>query len=561
MTHVADTSTAADSDALRSGWAALGDGRWESARKFFEEVIHDGETPEAFEGLSWAAWWLDDAEIVFEARERAYRLYRRRGDRSGAARMATWLAADALDFHGAWAVASGWLARAHRLLADSEPGAEHGWLAFHEGYLALSSGDSTTAAEQARFVSALGRRLGVVDLEMLGLALEGSTLVSQAKVDEGMRCLDEAAAAALEGDASIPISAAWACCMLVSACTAVCDLERASEWCDRIAEFAERYGSRYMLAFCRSEYGEIAISRGHWARAETMLEAALEDFSHSRPAWVPAPLIGLAELRRRQGRSAEASALLARAGSSTSAALCRARLALDRRETLRAVELAERVLRQVPAEQRLGRLPALELLVDARVARGELEEAGSALEELRETARLIGTRALRAGADGAEGALVAARGDHDRARQLLEDAVDGYEQVGAPYETGLARIHLATSMLASGRTDEAEREAAGALEAFLALGANDEAGRARLLLAATAGDRGEPTSSQAVTPREREVLSLLAEGLTNRQVAERLVVSEHTVHRHVTNILRKLDLPSRTAAAAYAIRAGLIDPT
>ena len=110
-------------------------------------------------------------------------------------------------------------------------------------------------------------------------------------------------------------------------------------------------------------------------------------------------------------------------------------------------------------------------------------------------------------------------------------------------------------------TDEAEGEAAGALEAFLALGAKDEAGRARSFLAATAGDCGEPASAPAVTPREREVLSLLAEGLTNRQIAERLVVSEHTVHRHVTNILRKLDLPSRTAAAAYAIRAGLIDPT
>ena len=116
MTHVADTSTAADSDALRSGWAALGEGRWESARKFFEEVSHDGETPEAFEGLSWAAWWLDDAETVFEARERAYRLYREEAIAAGAARMATWLAADQLDFHGAWAVASGWLARAHRLL-------------------------------------------------------------------------------------------------------------------------------------------------------------------------------------------------------------------------------------------------------------------------------------------------------------------------------------------------------------------------------------------------------------------------------------------------------------
>ncbi len=90
---------------------------------------------------------------------------------------------------------------------------------------------------------------------MLGLALEGAALVASAEVDEGMRRLDEATAVALAGEAAIPISGAWACCFLVTACTAVRDYERAAVWCDRIAEFAERYGSRYMLAFCRAEYG------------------------------------------------------------------------------------------------------------------------------------------------------------------------------------------------------------------------------------------------------------------------------------------------------------------
>ena len=55
------------------------------------------------------------------------------------------------------------------------------------------------------------------------------------------------------------------------------------------------------------------------------------------------------------------------------------------------------------------------------------------------------------------------------------------------------------------------------------------------------------------------MLRLVTEGLTNRQIAERLVVSEHTIHRHVTNILRKLELPSRTAAAALAARLGLLE--
>jgi tetratricopeptide (TPR) repeat protein len=308
------------------GWAELRAGRWKSARAAFEAA---GDTAEALEGLSWAAWWLDDAQTVFDARERAYRLYRQEGDAAGAARMATWLAADQLDFHGAAAVASGWLQRARRLLAPLEPGPEHGWLAFHEGYVAYRSGEGEFARERAAEAAALGRSCAVPDLEMLGLALEGASLVADSQVETGMRCLDEATAAALAEETTIPISSAWTCCFLVSACTAVHDFERASEWCDRIAEFAERYGSRYMLGFCRAEYGAVHLWRGRWREAEELLQGSVDAFARSRPPYVAGPLAALAELRRRQGRPHEAAPLLDRAGVSTSAQLCRARLALD----------------------------------------------------------------------------------------------------------------------------------------------------------------------------------------------------------------------------------------
>jgi hypothetical protein len=195
------------------------------------------------------------------------------------------------------------------------------------------------------------------------------------------------------------------------------DFERAFEWCDRIAEFAERYGSRYMLAFCRAEYGSVHIWRGRWEDAETVLEASVEDFSRSRPAMVGGPLVGLAELRRRQGRAEEAALLLDRAGASAAAQLCRARLALDRGESGRAVELAERFMRHVPAQLKVNHAPALELLVRARTARGELEEAGRALQALREVERVVGTAALRACVDLAAGRR-AVRGSPgpDRAR-------------------------------------------------------------------------------------------------------------------------------------------------
>jgi DNA-binding NarL/FixJ family response regulator len=542
-------------DELAFGWDALREGRWDAARAVFEAATAAEETAEGLEGLSWAAWWCDDAGAVFAARVRAYTLYRQRGDVAAAARMATWLAADELDFNGAVSVSNGWLARARRLLEPLEEGPEHGWLAFHEGYGARLRGENAVAAERSALAAKLGRRFGVSDLEMLGLALEGATLVACARVEEGMGCLDEAAATALEGEAEIAMSSAWTFCFLVTACMAVHDYERAAEWCARIEEFAERFGSRYMLAFCRAEYGAVHLARGRWSDAETLLEAAVEDFTRSRPAMVGGPLRALAELRRRQGRPTDAEALLVRAGSSGASQLCRARLALDRGHPRDATELVERMLRQTSAEAALGRAPALELLVHACVACGELQQAGAALSALRDVERCTGAAMLRAGADLAEGVLVAAAGDHVRARPLLEDAADRFAASGAPYELARARIELAATLTALGRDEGAAREAAAGLQVLDELGAETDAARARHRLGEAATDGA---ALPELTPREREVLRVLAEGLTNPQIAERLVLSEHTVHRHVTNILRKLGLPTRTAAAAHAAQAGLL---
>ena len=538
------------------GWGELAAGRWEAARDRFEAQLASSETPELLEGLSWAAWWLDDAEAVFRAREQAYRLYRGHADDESAARMAAWLAADELDFHGAFAVAAGWLSRAHRLLDPLEPGPAHGWLAFFEGYVVGIRGEVAAAGELGREAAALGRRFGVPDLEMLGLALEGSTLVARGRTEDGMRCLDEATVAALEGEAAVPISGAWACCFLVSACLSVRDFERAAEWCDRIAEFAERWGSRYMLAFCRSEYGAVYLWRGRWDEAGALLEASVEDYARSRPAFVPGVRVQLAELRRRQGRASEAARLLDAAGI-PAATLGHARLALDRDDAHTAADLAERYLRGLPEDSALDRVAGLELLVQARVAAGQPDGAAEAAHELRALASKVETVPLRAAADLADGRVAAARGEHDAARVALEDAVDGLQRAGAPFETALARIELAAVLLARGRRDAAEHEASLAVESLAALGAELELRRARRALdQARASGR---TTAPGVTARERDVLRLLAEGLTNRQIAERLVVSEHTVHRHVTNVLRKLDLPSRAAAAAYAVRSGLLD--
>ncbi len=307
---------------------------------------------------------------------------------------------------------------------------------------------------------------------MLGLALEGATLVACADVGPGMRRLDEATATALEGRAEIPISAAWTFCLLVSACLSVGDLERASVWSDRIADFARRYSSRYMLAFCRAEYGAVDVWRGRWSQADALLSAAVEDFERSRPAWASGPLAGLAELRRRQGRDAEAGELVRRAGASRSALLCGARLELDHGRPQDAADMAERVLRQVRGERRLDRMPALDVLTHACARAGGLDRAAAALAELREATERLGTPPARAGADRADGVLSAARGDHERARTRFEDALDAYVRAGAPYEAAQTRLELAGSLAALGRGDAAEREAAAARRALKALSAD-----------------------------------------------------------------------------------------
>src|SRR5688572_24759781 len=119
--------------ALQLANEAFGRGDLESAKALFEEALRGAETAEAYEGLSWIAWSLNDVEALFDARERAVRLYRQAGDNLGAARMAIWLSADHLDFRGRAAVARGWRQRAARLLEGMPTAPEHGWLALIEG--------------------------------------------------------------------------------------------------------------------------------------------------------------------------------------------------------------------------------------------------------------------------------------------------------------------------------------------------------------------------------------------------------------------------------------------
>ena len=542
------------------GWDALRSGDWQRARACFEEALAQHESAEACEGLGWSAYCLDDDRLTLDVRERAYRLYRERGDDQSAARLAAWLAADWAEFRGDTAVCNGWLQRAHRLLVGHEPGPGHGWLAVHEASMLIDD-DPSAARRLAVGAADLGRRFRVVELETLGLALEGRALVSEGDLAEGMRRLDEATVIALSGEAELLVCVAWACCYLIAACEQVRDYERAGQWCRQVGEFCDRHGIELLLGICRAKYAGVLTWQGRWDEAESEVTRAVEGLATARPPLVGEALLRLAELRRLQGRYDDADSLLARCAGDTRALLVQSQLALDRGRLTEAAELAERFLRRRAGPHRLERGPGLEVAVRAYAGLGQCDRAQGALEQLRDLALRADTRPLRAALFTAEATVATALGDSDAARRCWEDAIDILAGSPARYEIGRARQGLASVLDADGRAAEARTQVVAALETFRELGAGAEAASAEAMLGRLdqVCSSGAPDGALALlSKREREVVTLVATGMSNREIAGRLVISEHTVHRHVTSILRKLDVPSRAAAASLAARHGLV---
>jgi LuxR family transcriptional regulator, maltose regulon positive regulatory protein len=544
-------------DRLDQGHAALSEGAWETARSIFAELLEAGDDPEALEGYSWAAWWLDDVTGCLETRERAYRAYRRRGDLAGAARMALWIGDDHLEFRGDPAVANGWFQRAARLLDGLAACAEHGWLAAFQAHWAVTANDTATARRLAAQARELGRRHGVVDIEMLALATEGVAMVDDGEIEAGMARLDEAAAAALAGEYQSLAPAGWTCCHLISACDRVRDVPRAIQWCQKVEEFSRRLRVRFVHGACRAHYGAVLAWHGDWDDAERELVAATADLTGRRPFWRSEALVRLADLRRRQGRVDEAAALFADAEPHPLARLGLAELALGHGDPDTARDLAERLLRRIPPTNRVRRAAPLELLVRAAVAGGDHAAATAAVAELEAIAGAVGTPPLRGAASFAGGVVAAAAGDHDTARERFGDAVELFAAGAAPFEMGEARLALAAALAALGRTQAAAHEAAAARRRFDEIGAGAERDRADRLLQELGAAAPLPAAGP-LTPRQVEVLRLVAEGLTDREIAERLVLSEHTVHRHIANIHTRLGRSTRAAAVAEAGRRGLL---
>jgi DNA-binding CsgD family transcriptional regulator/outer membrane protein assembly factor BamD (BamD/ComL family) len=549
-----------------AGDDALARGAWEEARNAFESVLSSRESPEALEGLGDAAWWLDLADLVFDSRERAYRLYLERGDSSDAARVAVWLAWDYWAFRGEGAVANGWLRRSRRLLKGQPANRERAWLEIREGSLCLlEEGDPLRALALARAGIRIARKVKSIDLEMLGRAVEGLSLVVSGRVAEGMCNLDEVNAAVIAGELTDRVAIGLSGCYLIAACERVRDCDRAAQWCNRLKEFCSKWGLRPLLAVCRTQYASICLWRGTWSEAEMELCTASVELAASRPGMTGEALVRLAELRRRQGRLAEAATLFEQLPPRGQALLGRAELALDSSDPQAAAEQAERYLRHIPTQNRTDRAAGLELLVRALTDLKRWDRAKAAIDELVEIAALVATTPLRASASFALGYVELGNGKAEAARGYFEDALDLYRRSGAPFEVGRAHTQLACALSKLGRIKAAIDEAEHAVAAFSELKAEMETSRARDALDRLS--RLQSAENAQVLPagengglsrRELEVLRLVAEGLNNQSIAKRLFVSDHTVHRHLANILSKMDVSSRAAAVAKASRRGLL---
>ena len=548
-------------EGLAAGQAALARGEWEAAYQTFEKVLRTEDRPDALEALGLAAWWLDLADVVFDVRERAYRGYRERGDNLGAARLAVWLAWDTAAFRGEQAVANGWLQRARRLLDGRPDAPEHAWLASRAAIWALlDDGDPDEALKLAAEAVRIGQAVGAVDYEMVGRAVHGFARVTAGAVVEGLQELDEVNASVLAGEMSDRVLIGLACCYLIAACERVHDYERATQWCDRLKAFCKKVGLRPLFAVCRTQYASVCMWRGAWEEAEQELTSAADELAACRPAMTGEGLVRLGELRRRQGKLDEAMALFDRVGSHPLASIGRANVMFDRGDHAGSAELADRYLRRLPATNRTERIAALEVKVRACVEQGHLDEARPAVAELHTIAAESQTAPLRARASFVAGLVAGRAGDANVARTHLEDAVDLFSESGAPFETGQARVGLARVLHALGRHQAAVAEAHRAISDLTPLGASLELSRAWSVIegpaAVPAAAAGE--DRKGLTPREIEVLRLISDGLNNQAIAERLFISEHTVHRHVANTLTKLNVSSRSAAVAQAGRLKLL---
>ena len=357
---------------VEAGRAALAAGEWEAARDAFQASVDEAPSAAGFEGLGVASRWLGEQEAAMRALQRAYRLHRRAGDARSAARVALQLCLGECYFHADVAVGLGWVERAERLLEGTEPGVEHGWLTLLRGHLALQvDRDPARARTYAAAARAIGHDSGAIDVEMMALALEGLAYVCEGEVEDGMRRLDEATAAAVAGELDDLDAISSCCCYLIDACKQVRDFERAAQWCEHVKGFCEQWSDRLTFAACRAHYADILIWRGDWSAAEAELRANLGPLADIHPNRIGTGWCGWPSCAAAKGCSRSPAGCSRRPTGTSSRPSCAPSSRSTAAMPPAAVNEAERALRRLPDAGLTDRAPALEALVRARLAAGD----------------------------------------------------------------------------------------------------------------------------------------------------------------------------------------------
>jgi DNA-binding CsgD family transcriptional regulator len=484
--------------------------------------------------------------------ERAHRAHVDRGRPLPALRCAFWIGIS-LARRGEVGRSSGWLGRAQRIL-DEQGGdrVEHGYLLLPDVFEQEGSGELEAAAATAGEAAAIGERFGDADLFALAAHEQGHILIRLGRIKEGLRLLDETMVSVTAGELS-PIVSGIVYCGVILACQDAYEVRRAQEWTGALAGWCERQPD--LVAFtgrCLTHRAELMQLHGAWLEALKEARRAEERCAEGdNAAAAGEACYRQGEVHRMLGDLHKAEEAYREASSRGYdpqpglALLWSAQGKLDAANTAIARALAE----TAEAGRRAKLLPAY---VEITLAVNDLSAARDASDELASLAEGHTWGALGALAAQAQGAVELAEGDPGAALSSLRRAVEVWQQLEAPYEAARVRELVGLACRALGDQDAAVLDVDAARRAYANLGARRDLARIDSLAGVAPGE------AQGLTERELEVLRLVAVGKSNREIAVALVISEHTVARHVSNIFVKLDVSSRTAAGAFAFEHGLV---
>ncbi|WP_369144163.1 response regulator transcription factor [Streptomyces sp. R44] len=516
--------------------------------------------------LADAAWWSGHVDESVAARLRAHAAYVAGGDHRGAGLASWWLSYE-YEGLGRPAAAAGWLHRAHHHLDDQPPCPEQCFLAWTDAEEAAARGDHAAALAAARRMTRLALRSGSPDLLALSRQAEASVHLANGRRAEALALLDDAMCAVTAGELS-GMFTGWLYCLAITQCMDAADFARAVEWTNAAMEWCEPpwaghasdtepaatpitvpSGENPFRGVCRAHRVEVLDLLGAWALAEAEARLACREVPVDCLESAAAAYYAAGDVQRRQGRLEEAAASYAHAhelGRIPQPGLALLRLAQGRAAAAVAgVDLAL-ACQSDPAHDLLGRARLLAARSEVALAVRDVPGAAGAAAELEVLAGDVPL--LRAMADTARGAVALAEARPEPALRLLRRALAGWLELRVPYEAAQVRMLLAAADRAVGDEEAARLELSAARAVFERLGAVPDARRAAALL--TGGARRRLPGG--LTAREAEVLRLVASGGTNKDIAQALVISEHTVARHLNNIFAKLGVGSRAAATSYA---------